>query len=96
MRYHPNPLPQQRQQRVPQPKHFSLILRKKLEMKIPTNYSWMRVGGKCIDTSRRASFAQLLLHKLLNFNDATDSYRRQNRSRGDKLRRSARAGLIPP
>lgn len=29
----------------------------------------------------------LSLHKLLNFNDVTDSYRRQNRSRGDKLRR---------
>lgn len=27
-------------------------------------------------------------HKLLNFNDVTDIYRRQNRSRGDKLRRS--------
>lgn len=27
-------------------------------------------------------------HKLLNFNDVTDIYHRQNRSRGDKLRRS--------
>lgn len=62
-------------------------------MKILTNYRRRRSGGDALGMQQeldKFSF-RLSLHKLLNFNDATDSYRRQNRSRGDKLRRSLRA-----